>query len=247
MKNRVHWSRWRDAIKEHFTSPSIYLILALLVAFSLGVVLDELSPVYDLAVAGALGVMIMVQLRLDGLAVALIVAVHILVDTYLGFGVYQLALLMALLLLVACYFGRSTDHPFTGPRSIWLWALFLILNIYPTMNGGTFGLPNAIAFYLNVVLGAFIMFWLGNLIAKNMSAMRGVLQLLSVLAVLIAIHTIIEAITGKFLFETARAEALLVQYSNFQAEGASGVIRFGSFLINPDGNGEFLAVCFFLL
>ena len=205
-----------------------------------------LSPVYSAVVAGAIMTAIILLLRLDELTVVLIVAVHMLVDVYLNLDVFQIAMLMALLLLFACYFGRSADHPWTGPRSIWLWGLFLILTIYPTIYGGAFKLTNSIAAYLNLVLSAFIMFWLGNIIAKDIAAARRVFQLLSVLAALIAIHTIIEAITGRFLFETAQAEATLVQYSNFQVEGAAYVSRSGSFLGNPNANGIFLATSFFL-
>jgi O-antigen ligase len=222
------------------------LILALLAALFLGVAFGVLSPIYGAAVVGTLITVIIVLLRLDELTVTLIVAVHILLDSYLSLDVYQVAMLISLLLLFACYFGRSADHPLTQPRSIWLWVLFLILNIYPTINGGTFGLTNSIAFYLNLVLSAFIMFWLGNIIAKDISTVRRVFQFLSVLAALFAIHTIIQATTGKFLFETAQAQANLIQYSNFQAEGAAYISRSGSFFINPDGNGTFLATCLFL-
>ncbi len=237
--------RW-ETLRELISPSLIFLILALLAALFLGVAIGVFSPVYSAIVAGTIITLIIVLLRLDELTVMLIVAVHILVDSYLDFDVYQVAMLMALVLLFACYFGRSAVHPWTGPRSIWLWILFLILNIYPTINGGAFGLTNAIAFYLNLVLSGFIMFWLGNIIAKDIPAMRRVFQLLSILAALIAIHTIIEATTGKFLFQTARAEAVLIQYSNFRAQGAAHVSRSGSFLSNPDGNGVFLATSFFL-
>src|SRR5712692_1948585 len=228
-----------------FSFPSIFSILALPAALFLGVAMGTVGPVYSAVVAGTFIMVIVVLLRLDEFTVTLIVAVHILVDTYLGLDVYQVAMLMALVLLFVCYFGRSADHPWTRPRSSWLWILFLILNIYPTINGGAFSLRNAIAFYLNIVLSTFIMFWLGNIIAKDISAVRRVFQLLSLLAALIAIHTIIEATTGKFLFESAQAEITLFTYSNYQIVGTA-ISRSGSFLGNPNGNGVFLATCFFL-
>jgi O-antigen ligase len=246
MKNKAQKTRRWEAIRELISPSLIFTILALLAALFLGVVIGVFNPVYSVVVISTMLMAIIILLRLDELTVALIVAAHILVDSYLGFDVYQVALLMALILLSICYFGRSADHPWTGPRLIWLWVLFLILNIYPTINGGTFSFTNAIASYLNLVLSAFIMFWLGNIVAKDFSAIRRVFQLLSVLAALIAIHTIIQATTGKFLFESAHAEAMLAQYSNFQAEGAAYVSRAGSFLGNPNGNGAFLATCFFL-
>ncbi len=246
MKNLSQMSQRWETIRELIPPSLFFLMLASPVALFLGVAIGILSPVYSAVVAGAIMLMIILLLRLDELTVMLIIAVHILVDVYLNLDVFQVAMLMALLLLFACYFGRSADHPWTGPRSIWLWGLFLILTIYPTIYGGDFKLTNSIASYLNLVFSAFIMFWLGNIIAKDFSAVRRVFQLLSVLAALIAIHTIIEATTGIFLFKSAYAEASLIKYSNFQAEGAAGVSRAGSFFINPNGDGIFLATSFFL-
>lgn len=246
MKNLAHVPRRWGTIRERISPSLIFLISALLAALFLGAVISAFGVVYSAVVAGTFVIVIIFLLRQDELIVMLIVATHILVDSYLGFDVYQIALLMALAFLLACYLGRSADHPWTWPRSTRLWVLFLILNIYPTINGGAYRLTNAIAFYLNLVLSAFIMFWLGNIIAKDISAVRRVFQLLSVLATLIAIHTIIEAITGVFLFESAEAEATLAQYSNFQLQGVADAYRFGSFLGNPNGNGIFLATSFFL-
>src|SRR5260370_4071395 len=196
-------------------SPSlIFSILALLVSLFLGVAISRFNPIYALVIAGALVVAIMVLLRLDEFIVALIVAIHILVDSYLGFAVYQIGLLMALLLLFACYFGRSADRPWTGPRWFLLWFAFLVLTIVPTIEGGDFSLTNSIGYYLEVVFSPFIMFWLGNIIAKDISPFRRVFQFLSILATLFAIHTIIEATTGKFLFESARAPAGLLDHAN---------------------------------
>jgi O-antigen ligase len=246
MKNLEPMPRRWETGRELISPSVIFLMLALPGALFLGVAIGRVNPVYSAAVAGAIMLVIILLLRLDELIVVMIIAVHILIDVYLNFDVFQVAMLMALLLLFACYFGRSVDHPWTGPRLIWLWGLFLILTIYPTIYGGAFKLTNSIASYLNLVLSAFIMFWLGNIIAKDFSAVRRVFQLLSILAALIAIHTIIEATTGIFLFKSASAEASLIQYSQFQAQGTAGVSRFGSFFINPNGNGVFLATSFFL-
>jgi len=111
-------------------------------------------------------------------------------------------------------------------------------------EGGAFSLTNSLGYYLEVILSPFIMFWLGNIIAKDTSAIRRVFQALAFLAAILALHTIIEATTGKFLFESARAQASLLQNSNFQLQ--PGVSRSGSFFGNPNGNGAFLATCFFL-
>ena len=224
-------------------SPSlIFSVLALPVALFLGLAISRLNPIYPFVLAGVLGVAIILLFRQNELFAALIVIVEIFIDSYLGFATYQTALIMALTLLVICYFGRSSDRPWTGPRWVWLWLVFLILNIIPMLKGGEFSLTNSIGYYLEIVFGPFIIFWIGNILAKDISSVRRVFQLLAILAALLAIHTIIEATTGKFLFQSARAQADVVQI--FKINGR--VSRAGSFFGNPNGNGGFMASCFFL-
>ncbi len=244
MKNVAQIPRMRETMRGLISPFLIFSILALLAMLVLGVVIGKLNPAYSVIIAGPIIIGIIMLLRLDELTVTLIVAVHILLDSYLGVGEHQIALAMALVLLGVCWFGRSADHPWKGPRWLWLWILFFILTIYPAIRGSSYQVTDALNFYLNLVLSAFLMFWLGNIIAKDMSAVRRVFQALSVLATFFAVHTIIEAITGTFLFESAAAQANLVQSSNFQLQ--AGVARIGSFFENPDGNASFLAPCFFL-
>jgi O-antigen ligase len=247
MKSGAQTPRWWETIIEQFSPLLICLILALPAALFLGVVIGAFNLVYGLVIVGALIMVIILQLRWDELMVVLIIAVHILVDWYLALRL--VSVLMALILLFVCYFGRSANHPWLRPRPIWLWGLFLALTIYPAIKGGRLSPYDAETYYPNLVLSSFIMFWLGNMIAKDISAVRRVFQLLAVFVVFIAIHTIIEATTGKFLFESARAEAILAQNTNYQLVqnlGAS-VSRASSFLGHPDGNGTFLATGFFLL
>ena len=249
MKNAALLPRWGDTIKERPSPAFMLLLLALLAALCVGVAIGRFNIVYGLAAAGACVVVIILQLRLDELMVMLIIAVHVIVDWYLALRL--VSLLMGLVLLVVCYLGRSANHPWLKPRPLWLWALFLTLTLYPAINGAL-DLYDADTFYPSLVLSAFIMFWLGNIVAKDISAVRRVFQLLAVFATLIAVHTIIEATTGKFLFESARAEALLDSRSNYQLvqnalQTVGAVVsRASSFLGHPDGNGTFLAFNFFL-
>ena len=83
--------------------------------------MSRFNPIYSFVLAGALVVVIILLFREIELFVVLVVAAQILIDSYLGFAAYQPSLLMALGLLVICYFGRSSDRPWTGPR----WALAL--------------------------------------------------------------------------------------------------------------------------
>src|SRR5437868_9911654 len=155
----------------------VFSILVLPTALFVGVVISAFNPIYGVAAAGALIMVIILQLRWDELLVMLIIAVHIVVDWYLALRL--VSVVMALVLLFICSFGRSADHPWVMPRPIWLWGLFLTLTIYPAIKGGRFSTYDAETYYPNLVLSSFIMFWLGNMVAKDISAVRRVFQLLA--------------------------------------------------------------------
>ena len=243
MKNVAQMPRWWGTIREQFSPLLICLILALPAMLLLGAAIGAFSPVYGVAAAGALVMVIIVLLRLNALTVTLIIAAHLYIDWYLG--LHLVAILMALVLLFAYYFGRSADHPWVEPRPLWLWALFLVLTIYPAIYGGQLLLYDLASFYPSAILGAFLMFWLGSIIAKDVSVLRRVFQLLSIVAALLAIHTIIQATTGVFLFLSASADTYLVHVSNYEIIGTNAS-RAGSLFLDPNWNGTFLATMFFL-
>ena len=251
MNNSAQISQWRETLRVQFSLPLIFLILVLPATLALGVAIGILNFIYGVVAVSALVMMIILVLRWDELMVTLIIVVHVVVDWYLALRL--VSVLMALILLFVCYFGRSANHPWLKPRPVWLWGLFLTLTIYPAIIGGLLSLYDADTYYPSLVLSAFIMYWLGYIIARNITAVRRVFQLLAVFVVLIAIHTIIDAITNKFLFESARAEAILAENSNYQLvqNGLqavnTSVSRTGSFFGHPNDNGTFLATSFFLL
>ncbi len=246
MKNVAQMPRWWETIREQFSPLLICLILALPAALLLGAAIGRSNLVYGLAVAGALIMVIVVLFRWDELTVALIIAVHFWIDWYLA--LHLVGILMALVLLFAYYFGRSAHHPWVEPRPVWLWALFLVLTIYPAIYGGQFMVYDAASFYPSDVLGVFLLFWLGSIIAKDISALRRVFQLLSIIAAFAAVHTIIETITGVFLFATSHTDLHLATASNLYIYATYGVAasRSASFFEDPNWNGCFLAMMFFL-
>jgi len=95
-----------------------------------------------------------VLLRMDELSVTLIIIAHLYIDWYLG--LHLVAIVMAIVLLFVYYVGRSADHPWVEPRPLWLWALFLVLTIYPAINGGQFMLFDLSSFYPGDILGGAI-------------------------------------------------------------------------------------------
>jgi len=242
MKNVVQMNHRWETTRDLPSFSLIFSLSAFLGTLLLGVAMGAFNLVYGVAAAGCLIFALIVLLRLDELTVTLIIAVHLYVDFYLG--LHLVGIMMALVLLFVCYLGRSPSRPWIGIRPVWLWILFLVLTIYPAIKGGT-RLYDLASFYPSDILGAFLMFWLGRIIARDLSALRFGLQLLSALAALFAIHTIIQTITGVFLFESAQASAQLAAVSDYQILGTDA-FRSGSLFIDPNWNGTFMATMFFL-
>lgn len=243
MKNSIQLPQWQGSLGGQLPQSLIILILALPASLALGLVIGHYSPPYGVAAASALLMIIIVLLRLDALTVTFIIAAHLFVDWYMGLHI--VAILMALALLFAYYFGRTEEHPWVGPRAPWLWALFLALTIYPAINGGQFSLYDLATYYPNDIVGALLFFWLGNIIAKDINAVRRIFQFLAALGSLIALHTIIESRTGVFLFASSRVDTYLVEVSNYDIIGTNA-FRVGSFFFDPNWNGTFLAMMLFL-
>jgi O-antigen ligase len=143
------------------------------------------------------------------------------------------------------FLARSGEHPWTEPRFLWLWGLFLLLTIYPAIKGGSLMLYDAASFYPSNILGAILLFWLGSILGKDSSRVRLLFQILAGLGAILAIHTLIQALTGVVVFSSTHADAYLEGVSNYQLSG-SDAHRAGSFFIDPNWNGTFLATIFFL-
>jgi len=237
------------AIKGSFSLSSLYaiigLMIALLAAGALGAYCIYTTSIYAIPVViGSLIMAIVVILRQDELAVIVIVAVRLYADMYLG--QQFIGLVMALVLLLIFYLMRSPRHPWVKPTALWLWAIFLTLTIYPAIRGGSLSPLDAVIFYPGIILGSFMMFWLGIIVARNRACLRKFFKLFAGVGTLLAVHTIIQATTGTFLFVPTHYQTLLLQQeSNYQLLG-SNVDRAGSFFIDPNINGTFLAILFFL-
>ncbi len=237
------WDDWGEAVLKDRVSFSLpFPVIALLIALLTGCVLAAFGT---FAIAVVVGIMIMavvIILRQDELAVTLVIAVHVYVDWYLGLHLF--GPLMALILLVICFLGRSPQFPWVEPPGKWLWALFLVVTIYPAIRGGL-QLYDLASYYPSDILGALLMFWLGIVIPKNNASARKFFILFAGFATLLAIHTIIQATTGTTLLGTTHYDALLSLTSNFQLDGLDAH-RAGSFFIDPNWNGTFFAMVFFL-
>lgn len=225
----------------------ILKVIALLIMPSLliaGIVLGgRFGPYILMGAITALSLSIIVILRRDELAAMVVIAVQLIVDWYLGLHI--VSQLMAIALLSLFFLARSPQYRWVVPRPLWPWVLFLLLAI-PAVIQGDYRPTDLAYYYPNIFLGALVMFWLGTLVAKNKMCLRILFQALVTLGVLLAIHTIIEVTTGRFLFNTPSSDAYLAAQANFILANSGGISRAGSFLLNPDWNGSFFAIMLFL-
>ncbi|WP_216368930.1 O-antigen ligase family protein [Dictyobacter arantiisoli] len=188
---------------------------------------------------------ILVILRLDILTAMIVVVIHLYADWYLG--LHLIAPLLAIMLLIAYYLTRSTRHPWVQLRCFWLWGLFLGFTIYPAIRGGLVMTYDAASFYPSDIMGALLMYWIGSLIVYDKWRLRFFFFLFSCLASLLALHTLYQNFTGTILFASSKVAVFLSQsdVAYYQMSGTN-VQRTGSFFIDPNWNGAFLAMAFFL-
>jgi O-antigen ligase len=125
----------------------------------------------------------------------------------------------------------------------WLWAAWLGLGALAGLHAPS--LSEAAAFYVRIFFGPFLLFVLGVQVARDGERLRLLLHVVTVAGVLVALHSIVITVSGVFLFETPRQYDYLASVGNFQLRGTS-IYRAGSFLENPDWNGVFLAMLFFV-
>ena len=217
------------------------LSTVVVIALLFGIVIGVFGSSALIVVIGAILLTIIIIARQNELAATVIIAVHLYVDWYLGLAF--VAQIMTVLLLLALYFAKSIQYPWEEPRASWLWILFIVLGIFPATHG--IDSLDSAYYYFNVIFSSLIMFWLGLVLARDASSVRRLFILLSIFGTLIALHTILEATTGIFLFRSTRYDAALQALSNFQLYGTN-TNRAEGFLLNPDTNGTFLAVIFFL-
>lgn len=206
-------------------------------------IFETLGPAFWGLIAAIVSMAVIIALRQDELAVAIVIAVHLYIDWYLRLSF--VAELLALVLLLIFFLARSPRSLWARPRALWLWGLFLALAIPPAINGALTS-RDALDYYPNIVVGAFIMFWLGTAIARHTASVRLIFKLLSVFAALIAAHTIIQAATGITVFGSSQADAYIASISNYRLAPGIDVYRLGSFFIDPNWDGTFLAMMLFL-
>lgn len=182
-------------------------------------------------IIGIVILVLLLVLRQDELLVTCVIALSILVDWYVG--VHLLALGVALFLLIFFFLARSPGYPWVKPPALWLWLLFLLLAILPALRGAS-NYYDATLYFPNDICGALLFFWLGTLITRTSANLRRLFLFLSLFGVLIALHTVIQGAFGKLLLDPAAN-------SIYQLTDSS-LSRVGSFFVDPNWDGTFLAI-----
>jgi len=182
-------------------------------------------------------------LRQDEVATVIVLTVQIYVDWYIGYRIVSLGL--AVFLLCVFFLTRSPQRPWGEPKQLWIWMIFLGITIFPAIRGAL-NTHDFLVYYPDIILGAFIMFWLGTTLARDVARLRLLLRVLACFGTLMALHTIIQAMTGKILFSLALVDAYKAGSANFQLGVDLSVNRAQSFFIDPNWNGTFLVLMVFL-
>lgn len=219
------------------------LVGGVVIALLVGGTFEKLGLAAGVAAIGTIFITIIIILRQDELAAMVVIAVQLYVDWYL----YQhiVSQVMATAVLAIFFLTRSPRHPWIGPRALWLWILFLVLAVYPAIQGAT-DLYETSFYYPNIIFGALTMFWLGTVIARESACVRRLFKMLAFFGTLIAVHTIIQATTGTFLFATSHYDAFFQRALNYQLSGDIVTHRVGSFFVDPNWDGTFFAMMLFI-
>jgi len=221
---------------------TIFPVVGIVMAVLLGSVLGTLDTSKAAFIIGVLFFIIILTLRQYELTATAVIGVRLYADWYLGLGV--VAQIMTMILLAIFFIFRTPRRSLIFPKALWIWVLFLLIAIIPATRG--ISLQDAVYYYSNVIFSAFIVFWLGIILAHDIAHVRRLLRLLSYYATFMAIITIIQAVTGKLLFGTTNYDGYLASIGNYALFRGTAIFRTGGFFVSPDGSGGFFAMMFMI-
>lgn len=223
----------------------VLLALTLAIALVAGMALTALDTKTVIVATGAVAIVTILALRED-VAMAIIIAAssiffdwyHV-VDSDFSLHFPVVATSFAALLLGITLLSHSSARPWISVPNLGLWALLIMLTLPPITQGVY--LWESIMFYeVGVIVTPLLAYMVGTQIARSVWNVRLFLALLCGFATVIAAHTTVVAFTGTFLLATQRETDYLATKADFTL-AQSGASRSGSFLLNPDWNGVFLA------
>jgi hypothetical protein len=211
------------------------------------VALGQLTKSFVFAIPALLALVLLLTTRSYRLMAAILVVTVIFMDFYQAFGLPLhepvVGVVLALVLLVVIFLAQSEEVPWVPLRLVAFWALLLVLTALAIPRGGQ--IPQTIEYFVTIFGTGAVMYCVGTQVTRSYANLQLLLTFLMFLAMFIAAHTIIQGLTGRFLFETAAQAEYLVSKGNFDLYTGSTVTRAGSFLLNPDWNGIFVVISLF--
>lgn len=204
------------------------------------------NPTYTtLAIAGLATVAIAIYLYRTGrfaLWAAGLVGLAVLVDWYRVITIPGYvpvgATLAALTLLGLLFFTQSRERPWIRVPHLALWAAILLITALEIPRGER--VTESITYYVQIFVNGGLAYVAGIQVARDVASLRRLFAFLGGFSILIALHAIAQELTGTFLFVTSTWESWLTYKGNYFIAGQT-FTRVGSFLINPDSLGVFLA------
>ncbi len=223
------------------------LLWAAGVALAAGLALGTLNGSNLLLVFLVAGAALLVVSRRDEITAAMVIVAAVLLDWYQMFGApLQLAsigLFLALALAGVLFFTQSAERPWVSVPRQWLWLLLLALGLYPALHGSS--LTQGVMYYITIFVASPLLYLLGVQVARDLANVRRLLSWLAGFGACVGLHSVLVSETGTFLLATPHINEYLALNNYFRVIG-SHTPRAGSFLLNPDWNGAFLAMLLFI-
>jgi hypothetical protein len=201
---------------------------------------------FALAIPLAIGLILLYLGRQYIAVTTLVVITGIFVDFYqiIAPPLHEpvLWLLLAGTLIVAVFLAQSHQWPWVRVPHLGLWCLLLVAAGLAVPRGR---LTETGMYFVTVIVSALLMYVVGVQVVRSGRDLRWLLTALTAVTAFVATHSVIQGLTGRFLFTTQRQQDYLGSRYGFHLAGTT-INRAGSFLENPDWNGAFLAMMLFL-
>jgi O-antigen ligase len=232
-----------DDLRAASRSEHLILLGMALLAALVGVSLSMFDARYALLGAGAALIAILGALRQFKALLVLILVIRIVQDYY---GIIPLPLffpfisiLLATSLLAGLFLLQSDERPWVHLANWPYWIVLLALCAFALTR--SVDIADGLSYYLNVIWSGFIFWALGVQLSRNSAELKRLLSIMAALGAAIAVHAIIAARTGVFLFATSSYASYVSTKDDLRLAGTDA-LRVGSFLLNPDTAGSFFAL-----
>jgi O-antigen ligase len=232
-----------DDLRDTSRAERVILLAVLLLAALVGACVSMYGARYALLGIGAALIAILAALRQFKTLLALILVVRIVQDYYqlisLPLFFPFISIVLAIGLLAGLFLFQSDARPWTRMPHWLYWIALLALCALSMIR--SVDITDGLNYYLNIILSGFIFWALGVQLSRTATDFKQLLNIATGLGSAFAVHAIIAARTGVFLFATSSYASYVATKDDLRLSGTS-VLRVGSFLLNPDTAGSFFAM-----